>query len=168
MSANIRLVEPFPMTAWKDLHHWLNASVIAATDQFPRDEREFHVKIGESLETARSWAVIDQDCGKISGALIFEPIGRMGARTYVASSRAIWGTGLMDEAARVALHKVFTENPELGYVLGMVTSNNYPARAFNERLGFRVKNILPDYVISNGTRRDMIVYELTREIWRTT
>jgi RimJ/RimL family protein N-acetyltransferase len=160
----IELVEPFPLDRTAEFHHWLGVSTISKTDEFPQCEKDFSAAMEKALPGLRTWGVLDQTDGKLIGIVIYEPFGRMGGRTYVASARRAWGRGLMEDAARLVTNELFA-NPQTGYLFGFVTSNNAPARAFNERVGMRLKDILPDYTVQDGKRRDMLIYEMTREAW---
>jgi RimJ/RimL family protein N-acetyltransferase len=118
----------------------------------------------ELLPRIRSWAVLDKTDGALIGVVMFEPVGAMGGKSYVAARRRSWGKGLLEEAAHLGIREVF-RNPEIGYIFGFVAGNNAPARAFNERIGMRLKNVLPDYVLQAGELHDMRIYEITRERW---
>jgi RimJ/RimL family protein N-acetyltransferase len=172
------MTEPFSGDFWAELHRWLSSSpVVSTTTGFPIE--------GVSITTfelndplVRSWAVFENpdaqtpasqalsSNSKPCGFVAFERIGRMGGRGYIASDRAVWGRGLMDEAVELAIRELYTDNSELRWMLNYVLANNYPARAFVERLGFTLKNILPGFAQSNNKSVDMLIYELTRETWK--
>ena len=162
----VRLVEPFPPEAIADLYRWLRASTISKADGFPSEAEEFSGLLSRALPGLRSWAVYDKSDGALIGNVMFEPVGLMGGRSYIASARRAWGTGLMDEAARRVRQWIFTDDQRIGYIFGMVLANNAPARAFNERIGMTLKNILPGYSDHGGKRRDMLIFEITREQWQ--
>jgi RimJ/RimL family protein N-acetyltransferase len=166
----VALYEPFPvLTSWASLYEWLHGcDTICESPAFPKDREEFRSIIAEGLRGMRSWGVYRIDTDALIGTLIFEPLGTMGGKTYVASRRAAWGRGYMDEAGRLAIDEVFTRDPNLSYILGMVVANNAPARSYNERLGLRLKNVIPNYTVSVGKPRDMLMYEMTREAWEAT
>jgi RimJ/RimL family protein N-acetyltransferase len=160
----VRLVEPFPEDRLPDLFHWLKVSMLSRTSGFPVDPDSTE-SLKEALAPIRTWAVFDKSDNALIGAVMFEPVGTMGGTSYVVAVRRAWGTGLMDEAAKLGIRKVFTDQPELEYIFGFVLANNAPARAFDERVGFRLKNVLPQYAEQGGKLRDMRIYEITREQW---
>ncbi len=157
------LIEPFPTDRLSDLFHWLNTSMIARSGQFP-DSDGFAEKIGD-LSGMRSWGVVDSSDEALIGAAILEPVGTMGARSYVASARRAWGKGIMEEAVTECISRSFAQDRNLAWIAGMVVANNMPARHFNERIGMRLKNILPEFAEQGGKRRDLYVYEMDREQW---
>ena len=60
----------------------------------------------------------------------------------------------MDEAARQVMAIILGQEG-YAYIIGLVKATNHPARAFNKRVGMRLKNWFPG----------LIAYELTREQW---
>lgn len=159
----VTLTSPFPTDALPDLFRWLSTSTIAKGETFPPDMAAFQGMANDGLSTVKSWTVHHE--GQLIGAVMFEPVGLMGGRSYVVSSRSVWGSGLMDEAAALGITRVFEENQQVQYIFGMVVGNNAPAIAFNLRIGMKLKNILPDYASQGGKLRDMHVYEMTRADW---
>jgi RimJ/RimL family protein N-acetyltransferase len=159
------LEEPFPRERLDEFHHWLGVSVICRTDEFPQKSNEFAVAMEKALPGMRSWAVFNKSERSLIGIVMFEPFGLMSGKSYVASGRRAWGTGMMEEAAKIGISQVFTDSPQVGYILGLVTANNFPAKAFNQRIGMTLKDILPSYTIQAGKLRDMLIFELTRESW---
>lgn len=152
----ITLTEPFPPSRLADFHHWLASyPLIARAAEFPGDLADFERRIRE-CRNLRTWAVWDRT-DDLMGILITEPVGVMGARCYVASSRKAWGKGLLDEGARLAIGQSFEAAPGLAWICGIVAAKNAPANSFNQRVGMNLKNILPEL--------GLLHYELTREEW---
>lgn len=159
------LVEPFPESGLAEVHHWLHAArVIATTGEFPKELPLFLDRIRETLPSSRSWGVLDRADMALIGIVIVQPAGLMGFTSYIASARRAWGKGLMDEAARLVMAKLFAD-PSVNYIQGLVLDNNHPSRAFSERIGLRLKNILPQHTLQNGKLRDLLVYEIARNQW---
>lgn len=133
----VTLTSPFPAESLPDLFRWLATSTIAKSGEFPSDLGAFEKLAKDGMAGVKSWAVHHE--GKLIGAVIFEPVGLMGGRAYVASSRSVWGSGLMDEAAKAGIAQVFEEDQRVTYIYGMVTAQNAPAVAFNLRIGMTLK-----------------------------
>ena len=153
--STMRISEPFPIESLPELHRWLALCPgIVNAEEFPKDWPAFEVKLADYLPRIRSWAVYAED-GRLSGAVLLEPLGEMAAQAYVASGRWAWGEGLLDQAVRVIMAKVFIAEKPLAYVIGMVKERNRAALRFNERNGMRVKNRFPG----------LVAFELTREQW---
>jgi RimJ/RimL family protein N-acetyltransferase len=157
----VTLTSPFPSESLPDLFRWLAHSTISKSGAFPSDLEAFEKISKQGMENVKNWAVHHE--GKLIGAVIFEPLGLMGGRAYVASSRSVWGTGLMDEAALEGIRLVFDSDPRISYIFSMVIANNAPALSFNRRIGLRLKNVLPLYGMHNGRTLDMNIFEITRE-----
>ncbi|MEN6603020.1 MAG: GNAT family protein, partial [Bryobacteraceae bacterium] len=51
------------------------------------------------------------------------------------------------------------------HIQGWVLDNNAPSKSFSERIGMRLKNVLPGHTMQGGRLRDMRIYELTRDEW---
>jgi RimJ/RimL family protein N-acetyltransferase len=149
------LEEPFPVASLPDLYHWLKSCpTIARAAEFPADWESFEPALRDKLMHVRSWAVRDE--WGICGAVLLEPVGQMAAQAYVVSARRAWGKGYLDQAVKAIMGMVFTGERPLSYVIGLVKEHNHLARAFNERVGMRLKNVFPD----------LLAYELTREQWQ--
>ena len=162
----VDLVEPFPADRLAEMHGWLQSTrAIVSAPNFPAEPDAFEVKMRALLPRIRSWAVYDRTDGLLVGVVMFEPVGVMARRVYVASRRRIWGKGLMDEAVRLAMADAFTEDPELGYLFSMVAANNAPSVAFNKRVGGRLKNAIPKHLRQGSELYDMLIFEITREQW---
>ena len=146
--------EPFPLESIPDLYQWLaSVPAIARAPEFPADWPTFEAQMRERLGASRSWAVRSDD-GSLAGAIIMEDCGTMALQAYVVSARWAWGKGYLDEAARQVMAIILGQEG-YAYIIGLVKATNYPARAFNKRVGMRLKNWFPG----------LVAYELTREQW---
>jgi RimJ/RimL family protein N-acetyltransferase len=156
----VNLVSPFPEANICDMHRWMRTAMIAQTDDCPQDPAEFEARTREVLAGLQSWGVIDKTDGAVIGVVLIEPVGMLGAKSYIASARRAWGKGLMDEAARMVMKEVFGSGAT--HIQGWVLENNAPSKAFSKRIGMRLKNILPGHTMQGGRLRDVHVYEVTR------
>lgn len=160
----ITLESPFPADQADVLYGWLAASgTVSSAECFPSTPETAAKMLADPR--VRTWAVRTSDGGLV-GAVMFEPLGTMGGRSYAVADRSIWGLELIDDAARLGIEECFATCPDLDWILGNVVETNWPARHLNERIGMKLKNVIPECVMQRGKERALLVYEMSRERWQ--
>lgn len=172
---DVDMVTPFPISEVPRLVGWLHCyKTIIHSDDSPQTEeglREFF-KNWLQLPAVRSWGIIDKNQKlNIRHEAPLIGFGAFGYNTirdgyfHCATTRKAWGTGMIDEAARMAIEDLFTTDPKLLRVSTIVINNNYPARALAKRVGFIMEGKIEDMVLQKGIPRPVTHFGLTRRAW---
>ena len=176
---DIDLLEPFPEKEIPRLVGWLHCfkSVIHSDDSPQTDEEliEYFTAYFRN-SNVRSWGIIDKH-NKVNihheaplvgfGAFEFATASA-GARNgyfHCATTRKAWGSGLINEAYRLAVNTIFSENPSLLRVSSFVINNNYPARKLALNVGMKLEGVMQDAVLQGGIPKPLTHFGMTRRDW---
>lgn len=170
----VDLITPYPTSQIKRAFGWMHCyKSITQTDEFPKTFEEFQPYMERYLQVCTSFGIIDKNQltnrrheAPLVGILIFEPGGPHNGYWHVATSRRAWGTGLVDEAARLAFQYAFDHYPQLTRLSASIAERNYPARGLTKRLGFKCEGVLEDIMVLDGQPLSMVHYGLTRKNWQ--
>jgi RimJ/RimL family protein N-acetyltransferase len=173
------LLEPFPEKEIPRLVGWLHCfkSIIHSDDSPQSDEElvEYFTKYFRQ-PNVRSWGIIDKN-NKVNihheaplvgfGAFEFANLPNTSRNGYFhcATTRKAWGSGLINEAYRMAVQAMFTEHPSLLRVSSFVISNNYPARKLALTMGMKLEGVMQDAVLQAGVPKPLSHFGLTRRDW---
>jgi RimJ/RimL family protein N-acetyltransferase len=142
------------------------------TDDGPQTDEEILEYLRGSISRVVSYGVIDKNNtlsikheAPIIGMITFEPATIYNGYFHVTSRRKAWGSGLMDEAGKVAIQDIFENIPSLTRVSAAVLNNNSPAKGIAKRLGFKQDGMLPDFLMSKGSVMSVAHFGLTRVSW---
>lgn len=176
---NIDLLEPFPEKEIPRMVGWLHCfkSIIHSDDSPQTDEEliDYFIKYFRQ-SNVRSWGIIDKH-NKVNihheaplvgfGAFEFagDPAGARNGYFHCATTRKAWGSGLINEAYRLAVNAIFTEHPSLLRVSSFVINNNYPARKLALAMGMKIEGVLQDAVLQGGIPKPLTHFGLTRREW---
>jgi RimJ/RimL family protein N-acetyltransferase len=112
------------------------------------------------------WAVYYE--GNCVGSVSIEDIDWMHRRCeiglFIGESR-LWGNGLGYDAVRTALGHVFNEYP-FDVVIAMYFEGNTGSMKLQRKLGFQKAGKLRNGRFIDGSFRDLVINELTRETWQ--
>jgi RimJ/RimL family protein N-acetyltransferase len=176
---DVDLVEPFPLQEIHRLVGWLHCyKTIIHSDDSPQtpEELEKYFTAYFQQPNLRSWGLIDKN-HKVNtnheaplvgfGAFEFAGDPRTARNGYFhcATTRKAWGSGIINEAAKLAFNTVFTEHPDLLRVSSFVINNNYPARKLALVLGMKIEGVLEDAVLQSGIPKPLTHFGLTRRRW---
>lgn len=177
--SDVDLLEPFPLKEISRLVGWLHCfkNIIHSDDSPQTDEAlmEYFTNYFQQ-PNVRSWGLIDKN-NKVNinheaplvgfGAFEFAgaPSGARNGYFHCATTRKAWGSGIIDEAARIAFGTVFAEHPDLLRVSSFVINNNYPARKLAQKLGMRTEGVMNDAVLQGGVPKPLSHFGLTRREW---
>ena len=177
--SDVDLIEPFPISEIERLVGWLHCfkSVIHSDDS-PQTNEDLMKYFTEYFQqpNVRSWGLIDknrkvniQHAAPLVGFGAFEftgdPRSARNGYFHCATTRKAWGSGIINEAAKVAFGAVFTEHPEMLRVSSFVINNNYPARKLALTLGMKIEGVLEDAVLQSGIPKPLTHFGLTRRRW---
>jgi len=126
----VDIIEPFPEGQYSRLWRWTKMTkMITALD-------------GNTSPFCRSFGVIDKNNelglrheAPIIGFIMFEPMPPCSLYAHIASSRRAWGTGLMEEAAKLAIDEVFKTEPGALRVSAAIPAFNKRAIEFAKKVG---------------------------------
>ncbi len=166
------LVTPFPENQLRRLFNWMHSfktSVFA--DGSPQTPEEFIPYMKFVLERSVTYGVIDKhnELGlnheaPMVGYVAFDPTP-INAYAHVASTRRCFGTGLIDEAAKLAVTDMFALLPSLLRISATIIPWNRPARALAERIGMEYEGRMRHMVLQKGKPIDIVHYGMTRSKW---
>ena len=169
---NVDLIEPFPIAEVRRLVGWSHCfrSMFIA-DGAPKDEQALINYYNQYLPTVRSWGVIDKNNllgyrheAPLIGCLILEkPISMVNGYVHVTSTRKAWGSGLLDEGARLAIKHGFETEPNMLRLSALIITTNAPAKQFVKRLGFKQDGQLKNYLTQNGIPKAVSHFGLLKE-----
>jgi RimJ/RimL family protein N-acetyltransferase len=176
---NVDLIESFPLSEIKRLAGWIHCyKNIIHSDDSPQTDEELIAYFTAYFQqpNVRSWGLIDKN-NKVNihheaplvgfGAFEFAgaPNGARNGYFHCATTRKAWGSGIINEAARVAFNTIFTEHPEMLRVSSFVINNNFPARKLALTLGMKIEGVLEDAVLQSGIPKPLTHFGLTRRKW---
>lgn len=177
--SEIDLLQPFPEKEIPRLVGWLHCfKSIIHSDDSPQTDEDLIKYFTEYFKqpNVRSWGIIDKH-NKVNihheaplvgfGAFEFSGTSEAARNGYFhcATTRKAWGSGLINEAYRVAVNAVFQEHPNLLRVSSFVINNNYPARKLALAMGMKMEGILQDAVLQAGVPKPLTHFGLTRRDW---
>lgn len=173
------LVEPFPEKEIPRLVSWLHCfKSIIHSDDSPQTDEELiqYFTTYFRQPNVRSWGIIDKH-NKVNtkheaplvgfGAFEFAN-GLNNSRNgyfHCATTRKAWGSGLINEAYRMAVNAVFTEHPTLLRVSSFVINNNFPARKLALNMGMKMEGVMQDAVLQAGVPKPLTHFGMTRRNW---
>lgn len=172
---DVDLLKPFPLMEVPRLIGWLHCyKTIIHSDDSPQTEQELKDYFTTWLQQPNvvSWGIIDKN--RKLNIRHEAPLVGFGGFAYstlrdgyfhCATTRRAWGTGMIDEAGRLAIRDLFTTDPRLTRVSTIVINNNYPARSLAHRLGFVIEGRCEDMVVQKGIPRPVTHFGLTRRAW---
>lgn len=178
---NVDLIEPFPLTEVHRLVGWLHCyKTIIHSDDSPQTTEALEEYFTNYFQqpNVRSWGLIDkhnkvniQHEAPLVGFGAFEFVGSPAtARNgyfHCATTRKAWGSGIIDEAAKIAFKAIFEEHPSLLRVSSFVINNNFPARKLAQKLGMRIEGVVHDAFLQGGIPKPCTHFGLTRRDWKT-
>jgi RimJ/RimL family protein N-acetyltransferase len=176
---NIDLIEPFPEKEIPRMVGWLHCyKSIIHSDDSPQTDEELIKYFTDYFRqpNVRSWGIIDknhkvniQHDAPLVGFGAFEFAGAPGSARngyfHCATTRKAWGSGLINEAYRLAVNTVFLEHPSLLRVSSFVINNNYPARKLALSVGMKVEGVMHDAVLQQGIPKPLSHFGMTRRDW---
>ena len=176
---DVDLIEPFPLTEIPRIVGWIHCyKNISHSDDSPQTDEELIRYFTQYFQqpNVHSWGLIDKN-NKVNvhhaaplvgfGAFEFagDPKGARNGYFHCATTRKAWGSGIINEAARIAFGQVFQEHPEMLRVSSFVINNNYPARKLALSLGMKIEGVLEDAVLQQGIPKPLTHFGLTRRNW---
>lgn len=176
---NVDLIEPFPITEIPRLIGWLHCfKNIIHSDDSPQTDEEMKAYFESYFQqpNVRSWGLIDKNRklniaheAPLVGFGAFEFVGHpYAARNgyfHCATTRKAWGSGIINEAAKIAFKTILEEYPNLLRLSSFVYNNNYPARKLALGLGMKLEGVLHDAVLQQGVPKPLTHFGLTRREW---
>jgi len=173
--SNVDLINPFPLSEVKRLVGWGHCfKSMFLVDGGPSGEQELMEYYKQLLPRCMTFGIIDK-ANKLGykheapliGCFIQEPPSTVtNSYVHVTSTRKAWGSGMVDEAAKLALTTIFTDQPALLRVSAAILSTNAPAKAFVKRLGFKQDGQFKNYVIQSGTPKAISHFAFMRDdLW---
>lgn len=172
---DVDLISPFPMDQIHRMVGWLHCyRTIIHSDDSPKTNEDLETYFRSFFQqpNVRSYGIIDKNNklgirheAPLVGFGAFELQTPRNGYFHCATTRKAWGSGMIDEAQRLALHAVFDEIPPLLRVSSFVINNNYPARALAKRIGYVVEGVLQDMVLQDGIPKPITHFGLTRRRW---
>jgi len=176
VGTNVDLISPYPHREIKRVYGWIHCyRSIVESDESPKTLEDFEIYMNKYLEVCASFGIIDKNHltnvkheAPLVGILIFEPGGLHNGYWHVATSRRAWGTGLVDEAAKLAFQWAFDTYQPLTRLSACIYDKNYPAQNLAKRLGFKREGLIEDMFVLDGQPRNMAHFGLTRKAWQAT
>lgn len=173
VGTNVDLIAPYPLREIKRAYGWMHCyRSIIESDESPKTLEEFEAYMAQFLGVCTSFGIIDKNHitnvkheAPLVGILILEPGGLHNGYWHVATSRRAWGTGLVDEAAKLGFQWAFENFPALTRLSANIYDRNFPAQNLAKRLGFKREGVLEDMFVLDAQPRNMVHYGLTRRSW---
>lgn len=169
---DVDLIEPFPLAEVRRLVGWSHCfrSMFIA-DGAPKDEQSLIEYYNQYLPTVRSWGVIDKNNrlgyrheAPLIGCFILEkPITMVNGYVHVTSTRKAWGSGLLDQAAKLCIKDGFETETNMLRLSALIITSNAPAKQFVKRLGFKQDGQLKNYLTQNGIPKAVSHFGLLKE-----
>ena len=176
---NVDMIEPFPLSEIHRIVGWIHCyKTIIHSDDSPQTDEELLKYFTNYFQqpNIRSWGLIDKHNklnihheAPLVGFGAFEAAGTPDAARngyfHCATTRKAWGSGIINEAAKIAFGAVFDEHPNLLRISSFVINNNYPARQLARKLGMKTEGVLEDAVLQQGIPKPITHFGLTRRQW---
>lgn len=172
---DLDLISPFPISEIHRAIGWSHCiKTLIQTDDGPQTDQDYleFYKSFFTMPTVTSFGMIDKNQklnirheAPLIGFVAFERANLRNGYFHTATTRKAWGSGMIDEACKLILERVFTTMPELLRVSSFVINNNFPAKALARRMGFVQEGILQDSVLQNGEPKPVTHFGLTRRNW---
>jgi len=168
----VDLVEPFPTNQLGRLWGWAKAmKSIAVLDGSPQTEEEFIEYMNSALPYIRSFGVIDKyneinakHEAPMVGFIMLQPNAPCSMYFHVASSRRVWGSGLLNEAALLSFNNVFETEPGLQRISAFAPATNKAARGFYKNIGMHKDGYFKNAGIIKGHPISMAHYGYIRPV----
>lgn len=121
----------------------------------------------ERKGTGLRWAIVLKRDNRLVGTCGLHDIDRRARCAEIGCEvgRVFWGRGVMPEVGAVIGRHAF-EALDLKRLDACIAPANRASIALVESLGFRRRRLLPQRMVVNGQRSDMILYSMTRARYR--
>ena len=144
--------------------------MITALDGSPQSEKDFIEFMKNTSPFCRSFGVIDKNNelglkheAPIIGFVMFEPMPPCSLYAHIASSRRAWGTGLMEEAAKLAIDEVFKTEPGALRVSAAIPAFNKRAIEFAKKVGMHKDGFFLKAATIKGKPINIVHFGIIRE-----
>lgn len=174
LAGNLMILRPIRLSDAADMYTW--ASDPEVSKHLPwephHSEEETRQYIRECLNAYRDgdWlplAIENRRTGKVEGNMALYPVKPRHAVAELAFvlAKGLWGTGIIDEAARLLIQWAF-EFLIYTRVQAVASIHNEHSIATLERLGFNFEGVLRSYMMVHGVPTDTRMYALLRSDWK--
>lgn len=172
----VDLISPFPESQQARIWGWSKAfSSLTMADDGPQTKEDFEVYMRNYLAMPHvaSFGIIDRNnllemphTAPLVGIIVFEGAGKYNGYFHVATTRAAWGTHMIDQAGAVAIEQLFRQEPSLHRVSATVNDKLAPAKALLRRLGFRFEGLIRKALPIGGVMYDVAHFGLLHTDWK--
>lgn len=168
----VDLIEPFPISEIRRLVGWSHCfRSMCVMDDAPKDEQSLIEYFTKYLPMVRSFGVIDKfnklgykHEAPLIGCFIYEkPLNMPNGYVHVTSTRKAWGSGLLDQAAKLGIKMLFDTDPNLLRISALLVTSNAPAKQFVKRVGFKQDGQFKNYLTQNGTPKAVSHFGILKE-----
>ncbi len=159
---DVDVITPFPANMIASATQWARCyKTMVMDDNGPQTNDEIAVFLQKrfSQPNMQSFGIVDKNNlthtkesdVPLVGVVLIERVSPENAYAHVLSHRRAWGKklaqpGLIEQGARIVLEHTFKAAPELMRLNAVILENNYPARNFVHRIGFKLDGCFSNYV----------------------